>query len=263
MLKYALLLLLLAPVAEAAIKAKATHTTYQVRRGSTNLPPAPTTEADCIRRAHEAAETEGVTRVVGANDFQCHRVLHVLVTFGPNPPPPVCPERSAVQIDEQIRQNCPAGTVGTWLQDKTWTLMDYPSCWVQGDWTPAEPPVGMCAPADSDGDGVPDSADQCPTVHAVTPSGCPALPPPGTAALSWTPPTQNTNGTALTNLAGYRISYGTSATAMAQTVQISNAGVSSYTVTGLAPGTWYFAVRAYTTNGAESALSNTARKVVQ
>jgi len=77
----------------------------------------------------------------------------------------------------------------------------------------------------------------------------------GSATLSWTPPTRNTDGTTLSNLAGYRINYGTSSTNLTQTVQIANAGVARYTVTGLTSGTWYFAVRAYNTVGGESNLS--------
>lgn len=90
----------------------------------------------------------------------------------------------------------------------------------------------------------------------------PQPPPEPSAVLSWTPPTQNTNGTSLTNLAGYRISYGTT-TALAHTIQVANPGVSRWEVTGLPPGTYYFAVRAYTSNGAESAPSNMVQKVVQ
>jgi hypothetical protein len=84
----------------------------------------------------------------------------------------------------------------------------------------------------------------------------------GRAVLSWTPPTQNTNGSTLNNLAGYRISYGTSPEALAQTVQIANPGVSSYTISNLAPGTYYFAVRAYATSDAESVNSNVISKTV-
>ncbi|HEU4603937.1 MAG TPA: putative Ig domain-containing protein [Steroidobacteraceae bacterium] len=85
----------------------------------------------------------------------------------------------------------------------------------------------------------------------------------GSATLSWTPPTRNTDGSTLTNLAGYKIYYGTSSGAMNKTVQISNAGVSSYVIENLSPATYYFAVKAYTTTGVESALSNTASKVVK
>jgi hypothetical protein len=84
----------------------------------------------------------------------------------------------------------------------------------------------------------------------------------GSATLSWTPPTQNTNGTTLTNLAGYRIYYGTSSSAMNQRITVANAGVSRYVVESLGAGTWYFNVRAYSSTGAESAASNTASKTV-
>ena len=84
----------------------------------------------------------------------------------------------------------------------------------------------------------------------------------GSATLSWTPPTENTDGSTLTNLAGFRIQYGTSADALTQTVQIANPGVATYVVTGLNSGTWYFAVRAYSSGGAESANSNVASKTI-
>ncbi len=85
----------------------------------------------------------------------------------------------------------------------------------------------------------------------------------GGATLSWTAPTSNTDGTSLSNLAGYRISYGTSASALTQTIQVSNPSVTTYTLSNLSPGTYYFAVRAYTSNGTESSNSNVSSKVVQ
>lgn len=85
----------------------------------------------------------------------------------------------------------------------------------------------------------------------------------GSATLSWTPPTQNTDGSTLANLAGYRIAYGTSSAALTQTIQVANASMATYVVTSLAPGTWFFAVRAYSSSGAESANSNTASKTIQ
>lgn len=83
------------------------------------------------------------------------------------------------------------------------------------------------------------------------------------AELSWTPPTQNTDGSTLTNLAGYRIAYGTSPNALTQTVQVANAGITRYTMDNLSPGTYYFAVRAYTANGTESSNSNVSTKVIR
>jgi hypothetical protein len=84
----------------------------------------------------------------------------------------------------------------------------------------------------------------------------------GSVTLSWTPPTQNTNGSTLTNLAGYRIYYGTSSSALNQTIQVSNAGTASYVVGNLSPATWYFRVRAYNSAGTESANSNLASRTV-
>lgn len=85
----------------------------------------------------------------------------------------------------------------------------------------------------------------------------------GTASLSWTPPTTNTDGSMLTNLAGYRIYYGASASTLTQQIQVANPGVASYVVSGLSGGTYYFAVRAYNTAGAESASSTVVSKTIQ
>lgn len=86
--------------------------------------------------------------------------------------------------------------------------------------------------------------------------------PRGTV-LRWTPPTLNTDNTTLTNLAGYRIHYGTSPTALTQTIQVANPGASSYAISNLSPGTYFFALRAYSSGGAESALSAIVSKVIQ
>ncbi len=84
----------------------------------------------------------------------------------------------------------------------------------------------------------------------------------GSVTLSWLPPTQNTNGTALTNLAGYDIKYGTSASSLTQTIQVANPGLTQYVVPGLSPGVWYFGVVAYTSSGAQSNLSSVVQTTV-
>lgn len=84
----------------------------------------------------------------------------------------------------------------------------------------------------------------------------------GNATLSWVPPTQNTDGSALTNLAGYRIYYGTSATSLTQVIQVANAGMATYVIENLSPATYHFALKAYTSNGAESSLSNVVSKPI-
>jgi len=87
-------------------------------------------------------------------------------------------------------------------------------------------------------------------------------PPLGNANLSWTVPTLNINGTALTDLSGYTISYGTSPTALTQSVTITDPTVTSHTITGLGAGTWYFAIVATASNGTQSAPSNVASKTI-
>jgi hypothetical protein len=82
----------------------------------------------------------------------------------------------------------------------------------------------------------------------------------GTATISWTPPTQNTNGATLTNLAGYEILYGQSANSLNSSMQISNPGLSMYVLQGLGKGTWYFGVKSITDDSTRSALSNLGNK---
>lgn len=84
----------------------------------------------------------------------------------------------------------------------------------------------------------------------------------GSAELSWTPPTQNTNGSSLTNLAGFQVRYGRSADNLDQTVEVDNPSINRYVLENLSSGTWYFAVVAVNTAGETSELSNTASKTV-
>jgi hypothetical protein len=76
------------------------------------------------------------------------------------------------------------------------------------------------------------------------------------ATLTWRAPTTYTDGAALTNLAGYRIYYGSNASKLVQNVQLDVVGLQSYVFNNLGSGTWYFAIRAVTNTGAESALSD-------
>jgi hypothetical protein len=78
----------------------------------------------------------------------------------------------------------------------------------------------------------------------------------GDVTLNWTPPTENTNGTALTNLSGYNIHYGTVSGDYTQTVAVSNPGIATYVVDNLTPGTYYFSVGAVNSQGTESPLSS-------
>jgi hypothetical protein len=98
------------------------------------------------------------------------------------------------------------------------------------------------------------------TVNAAVASNPP--PATGSATVSWVAPTTNSDGSPLTNLAGYTIHYGNSATALNQTAQVANASAVSYVLANLASGTWYFAVTAYTSSGTQSGLSAIASKTI-
>jgi uncharacterized lipoprotein NlpE involved in copper resistance len=99
------------------------------------------------------------------------------------------------------------------------------------------------------------SSDQSNTAQSV-PSGN------GTATLSWEAPTTTTSGSALTDLAGYRIYYGISASDLSQSIQLNTVGVQTYVIDNLGQGTWYFAIKAVTTVGVESALSDVVSKTI-
>ncbi|MGH8319493.1 MAG: fibronectin type III domain-containing protein [Steroidobacteraceae bacterium] len=66
------------------------------------------------------------------------------------------------------------------------------------------------------------------------------------------PPTRNTNGSALTNLAGYDIKYGTSSSKYTKTIAVANPGIATYVVDNLTSGTYYFSVTAYNSDGTKS-----------
>ena len=84
----------------------------------------------------------------------------------------------------------------------------------------------------------------------------------GSATLSWIAPTQNTDGSSLGNLAGFRVMYGRTSGNLDQTVNLDNPSLSRYVVENLSSGTWYFAVVAVNAAGQTSQLSNTASKTV-
>ena len=84
----------------------------------------------------------------------------------------------------------------------------------------------------------------------------------GSVTLSWTPPTQNEDGSPLTNLRGFRVYYGTSSSNLSSMLEIPNAGVTTAVVENLSPATWHFGVKAYNTDGVESSFSNLASKAI-
>jgi hypothetical protein len=208
--------------------------------------------------------------------------------------PNVAPTGACIVIPAQpadITQTaqCPAGQYGSYTQTQSYVSAPAPTFWaLSGTWTPSVAPAGACiviptqpapitqtvaCPAGTSGTWIqtqPYVAAPAPTFWALSGTWSPATPPATScpaivrnATLSWTPPTQNTDGTALTNLAGYNIYYGISAASLTNKITINNPATTSYVVTLPAAGTYYFAMTAY--NSAvpveESVQSNVGNKV--
>jgi hypothetical protein len=89
-----------------------------------------------------------------------------------------------------------------------------------------------------------------------------AAPSSGSVTLSWSQPTQNTNGTALTNLAGYLIRYGTSSTALGWQISVGSPTSNSVEIGNLSAGTWYFEVAAVNTLQTDSQFSAAVSKSI-
>lgn len=84
----------------------------------------------------------------------------------------------------------------------------------------------------------------------------------GSASLSWTAPTQNEDGSALTDLAGFYVYSGSNSGNLSRTITLGNPGVTSATVENLASGAHCFAISAYTSSGVESARTAAACKTL-
>lgn len=84
----------------------------------------------------------------------------------------------------------------------------------------------------------------------------------GSTELSWTAPSQNEDGTDLTDLAGYKLYWGSTPGSYPNSVTIDNPTVTTYLVENLAPGTYEFVATSYNVSGVESRYSGTATKVI-
>lgn len=84
----------------------------------------------------------------------------------------------------------------------------------------------------------------------------------GSVTLSWIPPTANTDGSPLTDLAAYKFYYGLAEGDYPNQITIDNPGIATYVVDDLTPNTYFFVATAINTQGIESDFSNVAIKVV-
>jgi hypothetical protein len=100
---------------------------------------------------------------------------------------------------------------------------------------------------------------------AACPVSCPTTVPSSVACLSWQAPTTNTDDSALTDLAGFKVYFSLNAN--------FTSGVSSFAINSptnrcqmfmkLPPGKWYFRMTAFNTAGKESALTAAVSKTIR
>lgn len=80
----------------------------------------------------------------------------------------------------------------------------------------------------------------------------------GSITLSWTAPTQNDDGSALTDLAAYKFYYGTSSGSYSNQLRVDSPGLTTYMLENLSPATYYISATAVNSSGTESRFSNEA-----
>ena len=87
-----------------------------------------------------------------------------------------------------------------------------------------------------------------------------AVSAPGAGAssvsLTWQAPTENSDGSPLTDLKGYKIHYGVKSQNYTGAISVDNPTLTTYLVSSLPAGKYYFAVTAYNAAGLESSPSD-------
>jgi hypothetical protein len=86
--------------------------------------------------------------------------------------------------------------------------------------------------------------------------------PRASVTVRWVAPTTNVDGTPITGLQGFRVHYGTASGQYTQSVLIASPDITSAVIEGLTSATWYFAVKAISSSGVESAFSSEASKTI-
>ncbi|MBE0427919.1 MAG: fibronectin type III domain-containing protein [Nitrospirae bacterium] len=83
----------------------------------------------------------------------------------------------------------------------------------------------------------------------------------GSATLKWIAPTNNSDGSLLKNIAGYKIYYGASSGSYSKRINVGN--TTAYTINNLIDGfTYYFVTTVYDKSGNESEYSNEVSKKI-
>ncbi len=139
----------------------------------------------------------------------------------------------------------------------SWTSANVTACTASGAWSGARATSGTedSGPIDTDQtfqlicDGPGGSALAMTTVTVRL------------ASLSWDAPTENVDGTALDDLAGFNLYWGAASRSYGVPVALSDPNATSYSIE-LSAGTYYFAMTAFDLDGNESAFSNEVSKII-
>lgn len=135
----------------------------------------------------------------------------------------------------------PTTATGTATPTLTWSSTGVSACVASGGWSGNKAASGTETVA----------AITATTTYTLTCAGT-----TGQATLNWTPPTRRTDGTTLTNLAGYRVYTNTTNTPPATFTAVNNASAVGFTLASLSPGLRYFWLSAVDANGLESAKTS-------
>ncbi len=140
----------------------------------------------------------------------------------------------------------------------TWSSQQADSCAASGGWSGTRPTSGSATVGPLNGS----------TTFTLTCSGAGgnavamlSVAVLDVVTLNWVPPTENVDGSPLTDLAGYRIYYGEQSRAYTEELAVSDAAATGQNVE-LRSGSYYFAMTALDADGNESAYSNEVVMVV-
>src|SRR5262249_44068298 len=134
----------------------------------------------------------------------------------------------SVSLTASPRGVAPGGTTTL-----TWSSANVSSCTASGGWSGSKALSGSETSAAL-------NSDQTYTLACTGSNGNASMATTvtiRTAALTWTAPTLNVDGSTLTNLTGYKVYWGTAPRSYSQTATVNGASTTSYT-TSLTPGTW-------------------------
>lgn len=139
----------------------------------------------------------------------------------------------------------------------SWTSSNATACIAGGGWNGAKPLSGTETTA-------PLTSDETYELTCTGPKGNMLSMTTVTvraAIVSWAAPTQNSDGSAITDLTGFKVLWGSASHSYTFSASVGDATATSYE-TALNPGTWHFAVTAVNAAGLESSPSNEVVRTV-